>query len=538
MRRRGALILVCSLVVIAAGAAAVALRPRSPFAGGSVSCMYVDRPPRIRPDYTDTVIPPNIAPLNFVVEEPGSYYRVEVSSSAIDNEPIVVESRSPKIIIPPKAWRELLQLSRGGKLLWDVSVCGAGGKVTCFDTITNTIAPEDIDGYLVYRLIRPLYNYWWDVGIYQRDLSNYRQSAVLDGKAASHICVNCHTFCGPRTDRLTVGLRSEAHGDGTLIADGDVIAKTDSKFGYTSWHPSGKLVAYSLSKVRQFFHAAGGEVRDVVDLDSDLVYYEIGSDRVKTAAAISDPNRLETYPTWSPDGRYLYFCSAPFLWSNRSIMPPEHYDEVRYDLVRVPYDIATDHWGKAEAVLSARETGKSIMLPRVSPDGRYLLFCLCDYGCFPIYQPSSDLYLMDLATRQYERLDVNSDRSESWHSWSSNGRWFAFSSKRRDGLFTRSYFSYFDANGKAHKPFLMPQKDPTFYDSFLKTYSVPELVSAPVRRSSRELEAAARGRSQVTLKMPATSMSPKGEASSPWRPFPGGAAGAPQEPGPWAPGRE
>src|SRR5665647_1707249 len=89
------------------------------------------------------------------------------------------------------------------------------------------------------------------------------------------------------------------------------------------------------------------------------------------------------------------------------------------------------------------------------------------YSSFPGTQPESDLYLMDLRTKKYQRLDaVNSNRSECWHSWSSNGRWFVFSSKRRDGLLTRPYFSYFDSQGQAHKPFLLPQKDPAdFYDS-------------------------------------------------------------------------
>ena len=40
----------------------------------------VDRPAGIHPDYTDIVIPPNIAPLNFVVDEPGTAYGVRVRS--------------------------------------------------------------------------------------------------------------------------------------------------------------------------------------------------------------------------------------------------------------------------------------------------------------------------------------------------------------------------------------------------------------------------------------------------------------------------
>ena len=161
---------------------------------------------------------------------------------------------------------------------------------------------------------------------------------------------------------------------------------------------------YSINKVTQFFHAGGMEVRDVVDLDSALVCYQVESHKAITPKELADKDRLETYPAWSPDGKYLYFCSAPVLWKDRSTVPPENYDKVKYDLRRIPYDLATDQWGKAETVLSAAQTGQSILLPRISPDGRFLLFCMCHYGCFPVYQPSSDLYLMDLATRQYRKL--------------------------------------------------------------------------------------------------------------------------------------
>jgi hypothetical protein len=89
-------------------------------------------------------------------------------------------------------------------------------------------------------------------------------------------------------------------------------------------------------------------------------------------------------------------------------------------------------------------------------------------------------------------LAVNSPRSESWHSWSSNSRWIAFASKRRDGLFARVYFSFVDESGQAHKPFLLPQKDPTFYDRLLKTYNVPELVPVAAPVQSRTLGRAIR----------------------------------------------
>jgi hypothetical protein len=320
---------------------------------------------------------------------------------------------------------------------------------------------------------------------------------------------------------MTIGLRSEEYGAGTVLYANGRAVKLATKFGYTAWHPSGRIVMYSDNLVRQFFHSARAEVRDVVDLTSDLAYYDLAANAVKTTPALARPDRLETYPAWSPDGRWLYYCSAPQLWGPRRRVPPEQYDQCRYDLLRVSYDPARDKWGTPETVLSARNTGKSILLPRVSPDGRFVLFCMCDYGCFPIYQPSSDLYLLDQRTGKVHRLEINSNRSESWHSWSGNSRWIVFSSKRDGGLFTRTYVSYVGADGRAYKPFVVPQRDPTFYDSFLKTYSVPELVSEPVRTGPRQLAEAARSLEPIKP----TDLIPKTQEDQR-----GGGTGVPTEP--------
>ncbi|MGE5293322.1 MAG: TolB family protein, partial [Solirubrobacterales bacterium] len=173
-------------------------------------------------------------------------------------------------------------------------------------------------------------------------------------------------------------------------------------------------------------------------------------------------------------------------WTEKT-MPPARYREVKYDLLRISYDLETDTWGTPETVLSAAQTGMSILLPRVSPDGRFLLFCMGEYGCFPIYQPTSDLYLMDLQTGTYQKATINSEYADAWHSWSSNSRWIAFSSKRDGGLYTRTFISHIDADGRMGKPFVLPQKSPSFYDSCYYVCTMPELITGPMPVDTKKL---------------------------------------------------
>ncbi len=486
----------------------LALLPAAPifFAGagarpaGTGGYTEVGRPPALRPDYVGTVIPANIGPLNFAIQEPGERYFVRMSSARGDA--LEISTRGPSVDIPVAPWRRLLELNRGEDLSLEIYAMASDGGWRRYETVANRIATREIDPNLVYRKLNPNYNFWSDIGIYQRDLSGFDESVVLHGSAMGTGCVNCHTFNNGNPERMFVGIRGGSFDSGTLLADEEKVDKIGASWGYMSWHPSGLVTAQIMMKVRQFFHRAGMEVRDVVDLDAALVYYDLRTQALRTAPGISDDQRLETYPTWSHDGRHLYFCSAPIPWKDRDRMVPEDYDQVKYDLRRVSYDVEADRWGEPETVLSADETGLSILLPRVSPDGRFLLFCMTEYGCFPIFQPSSDLYMMELESGDYTRLAINSEFSESWHSWSTNGSWIAFSSKRRGGLFTRLYISHVDEEGRVYKPFILPQRDPLFYDAHLKAFSVPEFTTGPVRIAQREMASAARGPATIEVVSP------------------------------------
>jgi len=458
------------------------------------------RLPRIRPDCTGTVIPPNIAPLDFAIEEPGVAYRVRIHAAG--GESLDIASGDPSIVIPMKAWKALLERNRGGRIGIAVYVQDRDGPWTRFDTIEVSIAKENIDSHLVYRLLGPVFNAWGHLGIYHRNLETYEESPILQNASFEKGCVNCHCFAGGnRPESFSFHVRppgDAAFAPGMIVVRDGQVARlptppraSPGRPGYTAWHPSAPLAAVSLGVAGQFMHGAGAEVREVYEMNSDLAIVDLKTGAMSSAKGIADPNRLETFPSWSPDGDYLYFCSAP-LGKNVPALPPfANYDSVQFDLMRIRYDVATDTWGEPECLLPARKTGRSILEPRVSPDGRFLLFCMASHGAFPVLEADSDLYLMDLTRGgefPYRPLTgANSPQADSWHCWSSNSRWIVYSSKRQNGLFARFYICYVDPEGRDHKPFVLPQKDPFFYDTYLKTYNVPELVTGPVTAGQHAL---------------------------------------------------
>ena len=115
------------------------------------------------------------------------------------------------------------------------------------------------------------------------------------------------------------------------------------------------------------------------------------------------------------------------------------------------------------------------------------MFTLGNYGVFHIWHHEADLYLMDLRSGEVRAMDeINSDDTESYHSWSSNGRWVIFSSRRDDGGYTRPFIAHIGADGKGSRPFELPQANPDYHRQFLKSYNIPEFMRGPVNHSPQE----------------------------------------------------
>lgn len=460
----------------------------------------------ISPDYRNTVIPPNISPLNFRIAETGVRYYAE--ARAAQGPAIEVIGRSSSVAFPEKSWHRLLDSNKGGPLYFDVAVQSTDGTWRRFLTITNQIAREEIDSHLVYRKIHPSHNTWSSMGIYQRDLQSFRETPVLENKKFGNDCCHCHALCDNNPANASLDIRSSKFGNSLLVVSNNVAFKASGSVGFSSWHPNGRLLVCSFNKPRLMLHGTKNDMRDIVELEGWLGYFSLADTQVKRIPGLSDENRIFTFPCWAPNGRELYYCSSPNPWNIPGKTRNKNYAEIKFDLMRIAYDSDRDKWGEPKSVLPVCDTGLSIVQPRVSPDGRWLTFGMCDYGCWATYHPESDLYVIDLKAERasgkyaFRKMEINSTECESWHGWSSNSRWIVFSSKRGNPLFSRPYLSYVDENGRFHDPFLVPQRDPTFYDSYLKTYTIPTLAKGPFVVDERKLVEAIKTANHPPLSMP------------------------------------
>jgi WD40 repeat protein len=443
--------------------------------GSGTSYEEIKREPLISPDYSGVTIPPNIAPLNFIINEKADDYLVKLHS--LKGDVIRVTSANGKITIPSGKWKKLLEQNKGKELFIEVFAKQERHWIR-FQPIIDHVTVDAIDSYLVYRLFDQGYLTWNRMGIYQRCLENYDESPIMLNSMSGRNCMNCHSFCKNLSNTMLFHMRGSLPGTiiyrkGKITMVNTKTSQTISPGVYPAWHPDGRYVAFSVNHIAQAFYAKADHKREAIDSLSDLILYDAETNKIINYPAIASRKSLETFPTWSPDGRYLYFISAKAL-------PPDRYRQIHYDLLRIAFNEETRQFGSVDTIISSSRTGMSISFPRISPDGNYLLFSASAYGNFTIWHADSDLYLMNLETNEITKPDINSNQAESFHTWSSTGRWIAFSSRRDDGLFTRIYFAYFDTHGKAYKPFLLPQKDPEFYKTFLKTYNVPELITSAV----------------------------------------------------------
>lgn len=116
--------------------------------------------------------------------------------------------------------------------------------------------------------------------------------------------------------------------------------------------------------------------------------------------------------------------------------------QIQYDLYRIPFNKGKG--GTPERIEGASQNGKSNNFPKVSPDGKWIVFVQCKNGL--LMRPDSELYIVPFKGGQARRLNSNTKLMNSWHSFSPNGRWLVFSSKSRSP-YTQMFLTYIDKDG-------------------------------------------------------------------------------------------
>ena len=456
--------------------------------------------PKIYPEYADVTIPVNIAPLSFEllpkVDEAVIRYSAEGSE---------IVCGGVKACPDVEEWHALTSSAKGKDITVEV-FASKDGQWHRFQPFFLHVSPDSIDPYLSYRLISPSYVSYEELTLNQRCLENYDEQVMVDNMLCSTEsggqCVNCHNFQQYNPDRMQFHAR-QAHGGTVIIYDGKaekINIHGDSLISsgvYPSWHPTLPLITYSTNKTMQSFHTSDINKIEVLDSESDLILYDVEHHEVGKIS--HESNELEIFPFWAPDGKTLYFCSAHFEYENDTVDLSKitmRAKEVKYNIYRMAFDPATKTFGPRELVFDAAAEGKSATLPRISPDGRWLLFTLGEWGCFHIWHRDADLWMIDLQNGEVKSMDaLNSDNTESYHSWSSNGRWVVFSSRRNDGVFTRPFIAHVDAQGRASKPFELPSENPDYHQQLIKSYNVPELMRGPVTFTPQQMADILKGES-------------------------------------------
>lgn len=464
--------------------------------------------PAIWPDYADVTIPVNLAPTNFLIQQTGEAFVTQIQGA---NGPSAAVA-GKTVRIKESFWKKLLAENAGGEITFTVYVKN-DGRWTVYAPFSCRVSADRIDRFVAYRLIEPGYELYCRITLKTRSLESFDERTFVDNDISNKkTCVNCHSFQNRETDNFLFHAR-RVFGGTILVQDGKPT-KLDTKSPrldlpavYPSWHPTLPLIAFSTNKTKQVFHSIDPDRIDVLDLYSDLTLYDVNENRF-----IPFPETrtvYETFPSWSFDGKTLFYCAATLdLGEKINSLPLEemyksgehekNFANFRYNIMEMPFDPKTCQFGPAETVVDAAAENHTALHPRLSADGRYLVYTKADFGTFPIWHRESDLWLLDRETGQKRSLDeINSPDVESWHTWSSTGRWMVFSSRRDDGSYTRLYFAHFDENGRFAKPFLLPQKDPEENIARMKSYNVPEFITEPIPVSAGTLSEAIRYADEV-----------------------------------------
>ena len=424
----------------------------------------------IYPDYKEVTVPANIAPLNFRYAMKD--VRKAKTTFTLDGKSVTI--RGAEVEWRLRAWKRFLEGAEGKTITVKAEAVVEGEPLS--DSWSVFVREDSVDGWLTYRLIEPSYQMYNEISIVERCVENFDETVICDWKHTDNACMNCHVHGQSRGDYSLYYIRGPQ--GGSILNQGGRLRKlslkTDDMLSATVYgdlHPDGRFGVFSTNIILPSFHTDAVARMEVFDTASDLTVADFENNRMINVPHAARADAWETFPCFSADGRSVFYCVAD------TVSLPADIRQAKYDLVRADFDPATGLIGeKVDTVWSGRAHNASVCHPKVSPDGRWLMFSVAGYGTFPLFHPECMLYLADLRTGEIRPLDeIKGSKSDSYHSWSSEGRWFVFASKRGDGQYGKPYFCHLDADGRTTKPFVLPQKSSRFYVYNLMSFNVPDL---------------------------------------------------------------
>jgi tetratricopeptide (TPR) repeat protein len=206
-----------------------------------------------------------------------------------------------------------------------------------------------------------------------------------------------------------------------------------------------------------------------------LAWYSAATGKLQPLPGADDPKYVHTNAVWSPDGKYLVFARAEAKdaypagakMAERANDPNE--TQIQYDLYRIPFN--DGRGGTPEPIAGASRNGMSNSFPKVSPDGRWIVYVQARNG--QLMRPDSQLYVVPATGGQSRRMRCNTPLMNSWHSFSPNGRWLVFSSKSRSP-YTQMFLTHLDENGNDTPAILIENST-----AANRAVNIPEFLNIP-----------------------------------------------------------
>ena len=331
-----------------------------------------------------------------------------------------------------------------------------------------------------------------------RNIAEPRSRLLLTGL---HTCANCHSFSrdgktlgmdldGPANDKglyVLTSIKPEM-----VVRNQDVISWSSlrdetvspSRIGFMSQvSPDGKYVLTMLrgleKKLADSYYVVNFKdyrfLQVFYPTRGILAWYNRATGRRQTLPGADDPRYVQTNAVWSPDGKYVVFARAeardPYpkgqKLAERANSPEE--TQIQYDLYRIPFNDGKG--GQPVPIAGASHDGMSNSFPKVSPDGRWIIFVKCRNA--QLMRPDSQLYIVPAEGGVARRMRCNTPLMNSWHSFSPNGHWLVFSSKSRSP-YTQMYLTHLNAEGNDSPAILIDNST-----AANRAVNIPEFVNIP-----------------------------------------------------------